>query len=104
MAAYWLTFRLADKVIGGRDWNARYRAVDEAVNAVATIKWDDPTSFFAFESSNSIDTIAGRLKIAIAPSEDMFLIRAINTQDARICGKLDSREIFTLMGDYLKPI
>jgi hypothetical protein len=56
--------------------------------------WDEPTSFFAFSSAYAIDVVALACKLAIAPSADMFLIREIDRQEARVCGLVLNRTIF----------
>jgi hypothetical protein len=102
MTTYWLTCRLADKVIGGRSWGDRYNALRDSINGASTKWWIEPTSFYAFESQHSIETLAAHFKKAIAPSEDMFLMRKIDTKDAVICGKVEDQDTFQLMPYLVK--
>jgi hypothetical protein len=69
----------------------------------ATSLWAEPTSFIAFSSEKSISSIANACKDVIAPSHDLFLIRAMNNKSAFICGKNDDQNLFILM-PYLKKI
>ena len=100
MTVYWITFRLADETVGGRDWNSRYDALTTAIDSACSKWWIDSTSFIAFESTQGIDTLTASFKRAIASSKDLFLIREMDTKDARIVGP-HNRSIFDLM-PYLK--
>lgn len=102
MASYWATFRFHDEVINGRTYAKRYDDFIEELDAMTTKWWVEPTSFIAFESGYGIDDLASRLKLKLAPSKDLLLLRAMNNQEARIVGNYSSTTIFDLMGDYLK--
>jgi len=103
MAAFWLTFRIANKTIRGKAYDERRNALYEAVQHNCSKWWLTPTSFIAFESASSIDRLATVCKEAIEPSEDMFLIRMMDTKSAIICGANDDKDIFDLM-PYLKVL
>jgi hypothetical protein len=102
MAAYWLTFRIHEASIGGRTYERRYEDLNEAVRTSCSKWWKTPTSFIAFESASTIDALAKKFAGAIAPSQDLFLIRMMDTQSAAICGKNDDTDIFTLMPYLVK--
>lgn len=105
MTNYWLTFRLAHRSVGNRTYEQRYEALQATIrrHAYALDIWDEPTSFFAFTSAHAIDAVAMACKLAIAPSADMFLIREIDRQEARVCGLVLNRTIVKLM-PYLRVI
>lgn len=103
MAAYWITFRLDHGTVHGRSYDERYNSFTEAIRVKATKWWVTPTSFIAFDSDANIEQIAAACKNAIAPARDMFLIRAMDTQSAIICGHDDDADIFKLM-PYLKVL
>jgi len=102
MAVYWLTFRISDEIIGGRDWDDRYKALmKEVYDRSGDDWWVDPTSFAVFDCNSSISTLASAFKAAIAPSKDLVLLRRMDEKAARIIGKTDDDDIFQLM-PYLK--
>jgi hypothetical protein len=103
MTTYWITFRIADQTISGRDWSARYQALMDTIDQNSTKWWTEPTSFVAFESASAIDALAREFKAAIAPSHDLFLMREIDTKSARICGLNNNATIYEFM-DYLKAV
>ena len=55
MAAYWLTFRIADKTIRGFSSDDRRSALYAAVQTHLGKWWVKPTSFIAFSSDSSIE-------------------------------------------------
>jgi hypothetical protein len=103
MAAYWITFRIADHNAGNRSYDDRYKDLQETIRLRASKWWLKPTSFIAFESANDIDTLAAACKGAIAPNYDLFLIREMDTKSAIICGNNDDNDIYLLM-PYLKKL
>ena len=103
MSAYWITFRIDDSSIGGRSYDKRYLALQDAVQSSASKWWVESTSFIAFEAIADIAVLARAFKTAIAPSHDLFLIRQMDTQSAIICGKVNDKDIFNLM-PYLKVL
>lgn len=96
MATYWLTFRIEDKTANGKDYSARYVAFLEAVKKRATMYWDVPTSFIAFESADDIDSLCGHLKKAISEAHDVFLVGMPEFKSARIVGANPDGDIHSL--------
>jgi hypothetical protein len=103
MTTYWLAFRIEAKTVGNRSWEDRYNALIAAIERNSTQRWFETTSFIAFESISSIDGLAYKLKGAIAPSKDMFLLRVMDARTARLCGRFDDQTIFKVM-PYLEVI
>lgn len=103
MATYWITFRIEQRTVNGRSYAERYEALQQAVLGSATRYWQEPTSFIAFETSASIDAVSTVCKASIAPSHDLFLVREMDKQNARICGQNGDKDIQDLM-PYLKAI
>jgi hypothetical protein len=103
MAVYWLTFRLHEERVSGSSYEQRYQALYKAIETAATKWWTEPTSFVAFESSQNIGSIAKACKQAIAPSHDVVLLRAMDTQSAILIGEADDPDIFKLI-PYLKKV
>jgi hypothetical protein len=103
MATYWITFRIADATVAGRSYEDRYNSLVKIITDNSATWWGKTTSYLAFTWDESIDSIAAKCKAAIAPSQDLFLIREMDKQSARICGKNDDDDIYKLM-PYLKSI
>mgnify|MGYP001467596370 CR=1 FL=1 len=103
MATYWITFRIADVTVSGRSYEDRYNALVKIVTGNSPKWWVQTTSYLAFTSDQGIGSIAAEFKAAIAPSHDLFLIRQMDKQSARICGKNDDKYIYDLM-PYLEKV
>jgi hypothetical protein len=101
MAAFWLTFRLHGDKISGSSYEERYDALTTAVDKLSTQWWVEPTSFIAFESTQTIASIAAACKRAVAPTHDLVLIRQMDTQSALLVGQAAGATIYALM-PYLK--
>ena len=109
MAVCWISFRIAKKDVGGKTYEQRYSALEQAIDDISTTVWKETTSFIIFETSTSFETAANNFKATIAPSTDLFLMRQMETKKATICGKYDDEDIFDLMVDaegttYLKKL
>jgi hypothetical protein len=97
MATYWMTFRIDDEIVRGKDWKERYNALISAIDRNSTKSWFETTSFVAFESLSSLDGLAYKFKAIIAPSCDMFLLTEMHSRSARLCGRITDQAIFDLM-------
>jgi hypothetical protein len=98
MAAYWVTFRIAERTVSGRDDDDRREALYEAIRkrVEGNKWWREPTSFVLFNSASGIADLASAIKQAVAPDYDVVLIRAAETKDARVIGPVD-KDLFDLM-------
>lgn len=103
MTKYWLSFRIADQTANGKTYNERYEAFKDSVEALSTTLWNETTSFYVFESEFDINALSTVLQAEIDESVDLFLIRQLDSQSARICGANRDHSIFVLM-PYLKQI
>jgi len=103
MKTYWVSYRIAADTLGGRTYEDRYNALVDGITEISPTWWGQTTSFYVFTSMQTIDAIAARLRPAIKPSHDLFLIRQLDTQAARICGKNEDQDIFTLI-PYLQVV
>ena len=95
MAAYWMTFRIADD---GR-WALRYHALVDTVRSIATGPyWDEPTSFFVFESALPIDDVAARVSRVLNMRTDVAVIGMPEWKSARVLGDTPKDDaLFRLM-------
>lgn len=103
MKTYWVSYRIADVTVDGRSYENRYNAFVDGITEILQTWWSETTSYYAFTSPKGIGDVAARLKAAIKPSHDLFLLREMDARAARICGKNDDQNIFKLM-PYLQLV
>ncbi|HUQ36846.1 MAG TPA: hypothetical protein VM144_10775 [Aestuariivirga sp.] len=99
MAVYWITFRLEDNPT----YSKRYKAFTDEVNRLSSKWWVEPSSFFVFESSYTIDQIATALKTTISTSVDLVVIGMPDIKAARILGDFKDQDIFELI-PFIKKV
>lgn len=93
-----------DKIVKDNvDRETRYRDLTEEIRTNCSKWWTEPTSFIAFESSQSIETLMAKFKAKISPSHDLILMREMDTKSALITGQVQDQDIFELM-PYLKKV
>ena len=97
MTIYWITFHIEEEIVGGKNWNDRYNALIAAIDQNSSRWWYETTSFIVFDSISSIDGLAYKFKATIAPSNDLFLLRVMDSRSARICGRITDQTIFMVM-------
>lgn len=97
MAIFWISFRIAKKVSGGKTYQQRYEGLENTISEISTLEWKETTSFIVFESGSSLTAIAGRLKREISPKDDLFIIRKMDAKDAIVCGDVEDDDIYHLM-------
>ncbi|KRG62271.1 hypothetical protein ABB26_16850 [Stenotrophomonas humi] len=86
----WITFRLKEGVVGGRDYNTCYSALIDAVKKHNTSGWwFEPTSFWLVGSNSTVVQMAANIKLAIAPSEDLALIGSMDKMGTVLVGKAE---------------
>jgi len=105
MTSYWLSYRIHDKD-GWEDTydERRQELIDEIKNSCGNGSnwWFTTTSFFIFESSESIDTLVTRVKRAIAESVDLVVVGMNDKKGGRVIGHCPDKDIFALAPDMKK--
>lgn len=94
MATYIVAFRFHEDLT--------YRARRSSFIAEAQclgLTWADPTSFLAIRTDETIDALATRLdtRTTIQKDRDMFMVVDIESEHARICGKVHDKNIFDII-------
>jgi hypothetical protein len=74
-----------------------------ALNDLSSMLWVEPTSFVAFESDSSADSIAAKVKAAIDSSIDLALLGMTDFRTAKLIGASEDTDIFQLI-PFLKRI
>lgn len=93
MQTFWLTFRLKEN----GTYTQRYDNLIETVRTSASSWWVEPSSFLVFSSSETIDTIASRVKKAIDTTADLVVIGMPDYKSARLIGNNEDPDIFDLV-------
>lgn len=90
MATFWITFRLADEVVDGRDYATRYKALIDALTIHrGSGWWYEPTSFWLMDSSSTRIQLAAAAKAAVAPSKDLVVVGSLGYPGVSVVGKSD---------------
>jgi hypothetical protein len=97
MSVFWLTFRLHEQTTSRGSYEERYDALMAELQAFSTLTWTNTTSFVVFESASSIAALGQAFKGVIDPKVDLFLMRAMESKLAVICGSNDDPGIYRLM-------
>lgn len=93
MQTFWITFRLRDDA----SYTQRYDNLIETIRSSADRWWVEPSSFLVFSSSETIDTIAARVKKVIDIAEDLVVIGMPEYKSGRLIGRSEDPDIFSLV-------
>ncbi len=74
MATYFLSFRIADKTVGGKTYNERREAMIDAVYTKGNGFWDGTTSFIIVNSSLNTSSIAAKAAAPLSKADDMLIV------------------------------
>jgi hypothetical protein len=104
MANFTISFRIAEKPVGGRSYEQRYQALIDAITGlISGLHWDRTTSYIAIQSDYTIDQIIAVCKAAISVAADIVLILDADAKSGRIAGANDDDDIFKII-TYLKKV
>jgi hypothetical protein len=96
MSVYSINFEI--EYDNQNSYSDRYDSFMEAVLKNAGLHWKDPTSCIVIQTSEEIGDLAARLKASkFDPRRDLFMILDTEVKSARICGKIQDRDIFKLI-------
>jgi hypothetical protein len=105
MARYWLSFRLHDSDGWEKTYGDRLAALNAEIKAASGNGknwWFETTSFFVFNSTETIGTLVTRVTRAIAVSVDLVVIGSNDAKTGRAIGNLQDRDILTLIPGMTK--
>src|SRR5436190_14110180 len=74
MATYAVTFRIADKTIGGKTYEDRYQQLVENVRTKDAGYWEETTSFFLVESRLSTDAFSKSATRGLSATDDLVVV------------------------------
>lgn len=92
MARYAVTFRIHYDA----DYQDRYDTFAEQVKKGATRWWAETTSFYAIETSESLDAFCARIYVhsKFNATKDIFVVVNVETGTGRSRGKISDRDLF----------
>ncbi len=69
---YCITFRVANKTIGGKSYDERRQSIVDAVRTDNSGYWDETTSFFLVESDLGTQDLAAQAASGLSAGHDML--------------------------------
>ena len=101
---YWLNFRIEDDETARKpNHKARYEALVEVVEEYALTWWRQSPSLYIFDTNIDIEHVAPLFKKCINPECDFFILGQLGTQEVRISGRYNDKDIFQII-PYLKEL
>lgn len=86
MADYWVSFRIRDEVRPKGDYDARYTAMNAALEKHGTGFWTGDTSMICVRTNSLIDALGNDIKAAVDPAVDKVVMREIGKDSTRYIG------------------
>ncbi|HMJ43687.1 MAG TPA: hypothetical protein VK522_15555 [Pseudolabrys sp.] len=104
MSNYCVTFRIADKTIGGKTYAERRQQLVDNVHTDGLGYWEETTSFFVVESSLSTDRIAADASKGLSAADDMVFVFDPADMSAYYFGPLKHTDILRSFFPELKKV
>lgn len=92
MANYHLTFRIADKTVGGKSYADRRQQLIDNVYSDNGF-WDEPTSFILVHSGLNTPDFAKLASKGLSPADDLVLVFDPEDQSASCFGKVEHFDV-----------
>lgn len=101
---YCVTFRIANKTVGGQTYDDRYTMLNENVRQQGMGCWAETTSFFVVESSLDTPTLTARVCKGLSAAEDMVLVFDPSDMSASYFGALEHVDVLRTFFPKLKKL
>jgi len=101
---YCVTFRIADKTVGGRSYAERYKALIDAMRAEGMGYWEETTSFFMVESSHNTTAITTHGAKSLSASDDLLVVFDPTDMSASYFGALKHVDVLRSFFPKLKKV
>ena len=97
MSNYCITFRLANKTVGGKTYQNRYDLL--VSNAITQGKgfWDEPTSFFFVESALDTNAYAAKVCKGLSAADDLVIVFDPSDMSACYFGVVEHLEVLVFL-------
>lgn len=93
MSVYAISFRIAERTIGGRTYNERRDSLIEAASAQKQGFWDATTSFILTESNLDTFTFGEALSSGLNEANDMMIVFDPSDMSMAYFGDVDEPDI-----------
>ncbi|ERP87267.1 hypothetical protein Q669_10915 [Labrenzia sp. C1B10] len=104
MATYCVSFRLANKTIGGKSYDERRKLIETNVWAKGQGYWDETTSFILAGSDLDTFSFAKKASEGLGAKDDILLVFDPSDMSAAYFGPVDSPEILGSFFNVLKKV
>jgi hypothetical protein len=101
MSTYCVTFRIAEKTVGGKTYSDRYQQLIDNVHTNDGY-WDETTSFILVTSNLSTEQFAQRASRGLSVSDDLVVVFDPSDMSCAYSGPLQHRDVLTSFFRVLK--
>ncbi len=88
MYTYCVTFRIADKIVGGKSYNDRRQLLVDNVRSSDNGYWEETTSFFLVESDQDTYSFANKAVKGLSIADDLVVVFDPSDMSAAYFGPL----------------
>lgn len=104
MSTYCVTFRIADKVVGGKSYADRYNKLVANVREGGAGYWEETTSFFLAESDLDTNSFAKKACRGLSANDDMLFLFDPSDMSSVYFGPLQHRDVLESFFPSLKKL
>lgn len=101
---YCVTFRLANKTIGGKTYEERRASLVENARAEKLGFWDETTSFILVESNENTPTLTARICKGLSAADDMVVVFDPSDMSANYFGAVQHVDVLRSFFPKLKKL
>jgi|GEM_PF-2167501 len=101
---YCVTFRIADKTVGGKTYSQRREQLVENVRSANCGYWEETTSFFLVESSKDTLSFARMAANGLSERDDLLVAFDPGDMSAAYFGPLEEEDVLASFFNSLKKV
>ncbi len=104
MSYYCITFRIADKTVGGKTYAERRETLINNVYSKGQGYWEETTSFILVESNLNTPSFAAKAAQGLSANDDMLVVFDPSDQSASYFGALKQVDVLRSFFPKLKKV
>jgi len=104
MATYCVTFRIADKTVGGKSYADRRQSLIDNTRTDDLGYWDEPTSFLLVESGLDTTRFAKKACAGLSVADDLLFVFDPSDRSACYFGAVESVDVLRSFFRQLKKV
>ncbi|MBO6668250.1 hypothetical protein [Parvibaculum sp.] len=101
---YCVTFRIADKTVGGKNYSQRREQLVENVHTEGLGYWEETTSFFLVESTEDTPSFARKAAKGLSERDDLLVAFDPSDMSAAYFGPLEHVDVLASFFTSLKRV